>query len=69
MPVGAWLHGPLQPLLREALLGPQSLCATGRFRRAVVERLVDEHAGKRADHRQPLWTLLVLELWRQAHGV
>lgn len=69
MPVGAWLHGPLQPLLRDALLGPRSLAATGRFRRALVERLVEEHAHKRADHRQPLWTLLMLELWRQAHGL
>jgi len=25
--------------------------------------LVEEHLSGRADHRRPLWTLLVLQLW------
>jgi hypothetical protein len=29
--------------------------------------MLDEHDRRVRDHRKPLWTLLVLELWRRAH--
>ncbi|MBI3327062.1 MAG: asparagine synthase (glutamine-hydrolyzing) [Nitrospinae bacterium] len=64
IPVGAWLKGPLQPLVRE-LLGAESIRRAGLFQPVEVGRLLREHEQGRADHRKPLWTLLVFELWRR----
>jgi asparagine synthase (glutamine-hydrolysing) len=68
MPVGAWLNGSLEPLVRD-ILSPDSLRTGGLFRPDTVTRMLDEHRDRVADHRKPLWTLLVFELWRRAHGV
>lgn len=66
IPVAAWLTGPLRELAHD-LLGEASLAGAGLFRPAVVARLLGEHEARRADHRKPLWTLLVFELWRRAN--
>jgi asparagine synthase (glutamine-hydrolysing) len=68
MPVGAWLNGPLQSLARD-VLSPQSLRDGGLLDPAYVTRLLDEHRDMIADHRKPLWTLLVFELWRRANDI
>ena len=65
MPTGRWLREDLRPLACDLLLDGGSLASTGRLRRAPIERMLAEHAEGRADHRQRLWTLLVLELWRR----
>jgi asparagine synthase (glutamine-hydrolysing) len=65
MPVAKWLRGPLRPLLTD-LLAPSALRASGSpFEPQAVEPLLDAHLQGRRDHRKQLWTLLVLELWRQ----
>jgi asparagine synthase (glutamine-hydrolysing) len=64
MPVAAWLAGPLRPLARD-LLSESALRQAGLFDPAGIAHLLDEHEKGRADHRKPLWTLLVFELWRQ----
>jgi asparagine synthase (glutamine-hydrolysing) len=69
MPIGRWLRGPLAELSRDLLLGAGGLASAGLVERAPVERLLDEHARSRADHRKRLWTLMVLELWRRANLV
>jgi asparagine synthase (glutamine-hydrolysing) len=66
MPVAAWLNGSLRELVHD-LLGPDSLARVGLFRPEPVARMLDEHHSRVRDHRKPLWTLLVLELWRRAH--
>jgi asparagine synthase (glutamine-hydrolysing) len=66
MPVAAWLKEGLRPLVQD-VLAPATLRASGLFRPETVERLLREHAQGAADHRKPLWTLLVFELWRQHH--
>jgi asparagine synthase (glutamine-hydrolysing) len=66
IPVAAWLNGPLRPLVND-LLASDSIGQSGLFRAEHVHRLVREHAEGRADHRKPLWTLLVFELWRRHH--
>jgi asparagine synthase (glutamine-hydrolysing) len=66
MPVAAWLAGPLRPLLRD-LLSADALQAAGLFDAHVVNRMLDEHDRGLADHRKPLWTLLIFELWRRHH--
>lgn len=63
-PVGQWLRGPLRDFLRDTL-SPSRLAESGWFEPATVARWVSEHLEGRADHRKPLYTLLVLEHWRQ----
>jgi len=66
IPVAAWLTGALKPLVRD-LLSPAALRAGGLFRPEEVQRRLEEHEARRVDHRKPLWTLLVFELWRREH--
>ncbi len=66
IPVAAWLRGPLRTLLQDTL-EPAGIRAAGLFDATVVHQLVGEHLSRRRDHRKPLWTLLVFELWRR-HG-
>jgi asparagine synthase (glutamine-hydrolysing) len=63
-PIGAWMRGPLEGLLRDTL-APARLREAGWFDPAAVGALVDEHVAGRADHRKPLWALLVFEHWRR----
>ncbi len=63
-PVGAWLRGPLEGLMRETL-SPDRLKAGGWFDPRAVAALVDDHVARRADHRKPLWALIVFEHWRK----
>jgi asparagine synthase (glutamine-hydrolysing) len=67
MPTARWLREDLKTLAHDVLLDPRGLAASGRLRRPIVERMLREHAEGKVDHRQRLWTLLVLELWRERH--
>ena len=62
IPVAAWLRGPLKPLLEETL-HERVLREQGFFHPPSVRRLLDEHGAGKADHRNALWTLLILQLW------
>jgi asparagine synthase (glutamine-hydrolysing) len=62
IPVAHWLRGPLAPLLGE-LLGPERLARQGLFQPDQVAIRVAEHQSGRRDHRKPLWTLLMFQLW------
>ncbi|MFO0953058.1 MAG: asparagine synthase (glutamine-hydrolyzing) [Isosphaeraceae bacterium] len=64
IPVASWLRGPLSPLL-DRLLGPERLAAQGLFRPEDVSRRVAEHRAGVRDHRKPLWTLLMFQLWHE----
>jgi asparagine synthase (glutamine-hydrolysing) len=64
VPLSHWFRSDLKRFLRENLLSNRSL-ARGYFNPAVVRRLIDDHAGARADYSHQLWTLLMLELWHQ----
>ncbi|MEZ4391014.1 MAG: asparagine synthase (glutamine-hydrolyzing) [Polyangiales bacterium] len=63
-PVGQWLRGPLRDFMRDTL-SPARLAESGWFEPSTVQRWIDEHLDGRADHRKPLYTLLVLEHWRR----
>jgi len=66
LPMGAWLSGPLQPMLRDLLLEPSA--RVGRwFDRGVVRQLVEDHSQGRAEHQGRLWSLLCLELWAREY--
>ena len=63
VPLGAWLRGPLAPVLSE-LLAESRLRAAGLLDPAAVGRLVAEHRSGVRDHARTLWALLVFESWR-----
>ena len=62
IPVARWLRGPLAPLL-DSLLGVEPLKSQGLFNAAEVGRRIREHREGVRDHRKPLWTLLMFQLW------
>ncbi|WP_240907067.1 asparagine synthase (glutamine-hydrolyzing) [Paludisphaera rhizosphaerae] len=62
IPVARWLRGPLTPLV-DRLLNPDRIRAQGLFRPEEVARRVAEHRDGSRDHRKPLWTLLMFQLW------
>lgn len=67
IPVAHWLHGPLRGLLQD-VLSESALARDGFFRPEVVQRLIDEHARGRHDHRKLLWNLFMFQMWRNAYG-
>jgi len=62
IPVAQWLRGPLSPLM-DQLLARQRLQRQGIFCPEEVARRVAEHQAGFRDHRKPLWTLLMFQLW------
>jgi len=62
VPLDSWFRGELRPLAEELLLGGRD---RGLFRRDTLERLLHEHADRRADHGHRLWCLCALELWQR----
>lgn len=62
IPLAEWLRGPLKPLLDEHLC-PTYLTHQGLFSPQPVGRMVQQHLRGVKDHRKPLWTLLVFQMW------
>jgi asparagine synthase (glutamine-hydrolysing) len=62
VPIGKWLRGPLQPLMRELLLGEPAR-RRGLFNMDYVRTLVERHASGREDSQYRLWTLMTFEAW------
>jgi asparagine synthase (glutamine-hydrolysing) len=62
VPIREWLRGPLRELLYDTLTGPRFL-ARGFVSPKFLRVMIQEHMDGRRDNRQPLWTLLMLELW------
>jgi asparagine synthase (glutamine-hydrolysing) len=64
VPVGEWFRGPLEALLKDALLSGQAM-RRAYFQPEAIRSLVTDHIEHRADHSFPLWNLLMLELWHR----
>jgi asparagine synthase (glutamine-hydrolysing) len=64
--VAYWFRNELYPFIEHFLLDSYFV-REGIFRRAEVERLLEEHRQSRVDHHVRLWMLLNLELWRQIY--
>jgi asparagine synthase (glutamine-hydrolysing) len=62
IPVARWLRGPLAPLMTR-LLGRERLERQGLFDPGEVARRITEHQSGLHDHRKPLWTLLMFQIW------
>jgi len=65
IPLARWLRGPLRATVGEAL---ETLPPTWFEKRVLRERL-EQHLSGRWDHAQLLWSVFVLERWRQRHRV
>jgi len=64
IPIAAWLKTDLRDALLDEL-SPDRLRRQGIFEPAEVQRLVSQHLSGVADHRKPLWTLFVFQLWHR----
>jgi asparagine synthase (glutamine-hydrolysing) len=64
IPVAQWLRGPLRDMAMD-LLAPERLRRQGLFDPAAVQTLLRQHLERKANHRKPLFTLLMFQLWQQ----
>jgi len=62
IPFSRWLLGGLGPSLQRRF-EPERVRSRGVFSPEGVHRLLGEHLARRADHRKPLFSLLVFDLW------
>ena len=64
VPIDAWLRGPLREWA-EGLLAPARLSSHGFVRVEPVRRAWQEHLEGSRNWQYPLWTVLMLEAWRE----
>jgi asparagine synthase (glutamine-hydrolysing) len=66
IPVAKWFQGELRSMMLD-VFSPARLREAGLFEVSAVQKLVKEHLDGTRDHRKPLWTLFMFELWREAY--
>ncbi|MGE0449662.1 MAG: asparagine synthase (glutamine-hydrolyzing) [Vicinamibacterales bacterium] len=64
IPIDHWFRHELREMAYDVLLSDRAR-ARGYFRPEVVRRYLDDHAARRGDHHDRLWSLLMLELWHR----
>jgi asparagine synthase (glutamine-hydrolysing) len=64
IPIAEWLKTDLRAAVLDEL-SPDRLRRQGIFEPTEVQRLVSQHLSGAADHRKPLWTLFVFQLWHR----
>ena len=64
VPIDSWLRGPLRDWA-ETLLAPKRLAADGLLRVEPVRRAWAQHLAGTRNWQYPLWTLLMLQAWRE----
>src|SRR5262249_11772045 len=65
--IDAWLRGPLREWA-ECLLAPAQLRSNGFVRVEPVRRAWREHLAGDRNWQYPLWTVLMLQAWREGWG-
>jgi asparagine synthase (glutamine-hydrolysing) len=68
VPIDQWLRGPLRSWAEE-LLEPRRLAADGLLRPEPIARVWREHLSGARNWQYPLWTVLMLQAWRQRWSV
>jgi asparagine synthase (glutamine-hydrolysing) len=66
LPVDSWLLADMRPFVEE-VLAPSRLAVHGLIRPEAVERVMQEHYAKAANHGPRLWNLLMFQLWWERH--
>jgi asparagine synthase (glutamine-hydrolysing) len=61
-PVGSWFRDQLQPLMEDCLSREQ-VSKRGFFDPATVERIIESHRNRTADHTDHVLALITFELW------
>jgi asparagine synthase (glutamine-hydrolysing) len=64
VPIDGWLRGPLREWAEE-LLAPPRLASYGFVRTEPVRRAWQEHLDGSRNWQYPLWTVLMLQAWRE----
>jgi asparagine synthase (glutamine-hydrolysing) len=64
VPMDSWLRGELREWA-EALLAPSRLSADGLLRPELIRRAWQEHLGGSRNWQYLLWTVLMLQAWRE----
>lgn len=67
IPLATWLRQELKDLCFE-ILSESEIKKDGLFNPRYVDRLLREHLSGARDHRKPLWSLLVFQMWQQKWG-
>jgi asparagine synthase (glutamine-hydrolysing) len=67
VPIDAWLRGPLREWA-ETLLAPHRLKADGFVRVEPVRQAWQQHLEGSCNWQYPLWTVLMLQAWRERWG-
>jgi asparagine synthase (glutamine-hydrolysing) len=65
-PMGAWLKGPLAPLLRQ-LLSQESIARRGLFSYPKIAALTSAHGANRIDGTDRLLALMNFEIWARLY--
>jgi asparagine synthase (glutamine-hydrolysing) len=66
LPIAYWFRTNLFPLVSQ-MLEHSYFVKAGWFKKANIQRLLDEHRNNRYDHHVRLWMLLTLDLWHQLY--
>lgn len=66
LPIKNWLRGELRPFMLDTLHG--SPLIRDVFNMRHVQRLLDEHQQRRANHNHTLWAMMNLALWHSLFG-
>jgi len=66
MPLEEWINRQLRDQIRETLREPRTR-QRGYVKYEYVDLILNEHEKGRRDHSQPLWALLILELWHRRY--
>ncbi|HTV09554.1 MAG TPA: asparagine synthase (glutamine-hydrolyzing) [Candidatus Aquilonibacter sp.] len=65
MPFSLWFRTECRAFVHD-LLSPETVRRRGLFQPDYVQRLLNEHDAKTADHGSLIWGLLSVELWHRA---
>jgi len=66
IPVGQWFRSELRSWLEDVLRDPRTR-ERGIFEARSVDRLINDHVERRADHTPRLWNLMMLEMWHRTY--
>jgi len=66
VPLEEWINRQLRDRILETLREPRTR-QRGYLKSDYVDLILDEHHKGRRDHSQPLWSLLILELWHRRY--
>ena len=66
VPLEEWINRQLRDQIRETLREPRTR-QRGFVNSDYVDLILEEHRKGRRDHSQPLWALLILELWHRRY--